>query len=102
MEMLLTGDMIDAVTACERGLVNRVVSLDELDAAVGALADRIKNKSAVAIRLGKETFYRQIEQGLAGAYGDAGKTMTCNLLTDDAGEGMDAFIEKRPPQWPNR
>jgi enoyl-CoA hydratase/carnithine racemase len=102
MEMLLTGDMIDAPTALARGLVNRVVPLAELDAAVAALADRIKAKSAVAIRLGKQTFYRQIEQGIGGAYAQAGETMTCNVLTEDAAEGMSAFTAKRPPNWPNR
>jgi enoyl-CoA hydratase/carnithine racemase len=92
MEMLLTGDMVDAPTALARGL----------DAAVAALADKIKAKSAVAIRLGKQTFYRQIEQGIGGAYAQAGETMTCNVLTEDAAEGMSAFTAKRPPNWPNR
>jgi len=102
MEMLLTGDMIDAPTALARGLVNRVVPAAELDATIAALAEKIKGKSAVAIRLGKETFYRQVEMGLAGAYVQAGETMTCNVLTEDAAEGMSAFTAKRPPNWPNR
>jgi enoyl-CoA hydratase/carnithine racemase len=102
MEMLLTGDMIDAPTALARGLVNRVVPVAELDATVAALADKIKAKSAVAIRLGKQTFYRQIEQGIGGAYAQAGETLTCNVLTEDAAEGMSAFTAKRPPHWPNR
>jgi enoyl-CoA hydratase/carnithine racemase len=102
MEMLLTGDMIDAPTALARGLVNRVVPATELDAAIATLAGKIKSKSAVAIRLGKQTFYRQIEAGLANAYLDAGKTMTCNVMTGDAEEGMAAFLGKRAPNWPNR
>lgn len=102
MEMLVTGDMIDAPTALAWGLVNRVVPLAGLDAAVAELAAKICEKSAVAIRLGKETFYRQIEQGLSSAYATAGGTMTCNVLTGDAEEGISAFTSKRPPRWPNR
>ena len=102
MELLLTGDMIDAPTALSWGLVNRVVPVAGLDAAVAELAAKIRDKSGVAIRLGKETFYRQIDQGLAPAYSTAGETMTCNVLTGDAEEGIEAFTAKRPPRWPNR
>jgi enoyl-CoA hydratase/carnithine racemase len=102
MEMLLTGDLIDAQTALARGLVNRVVAPAELDGAIAALAEKIKAKSAVAIRLGKEMFYRQIEQGIGNAYSQAGETMTCNMLSEDAAEGIAAFIAKRAPDWPNR
>lgn len=102
MEMLLTGELIDAPTALARGLVNRVVPLAELDAAVSELVEKIKSKSAVAIRMGKEMFYRQIEHGIGDAYAEAGGAMTCNMLAEDAAEGIDAFLGKRAPQWPNR
>ena len=102
MEMLLTGDMIDAQTALQWGLVNRVVPAGQLDAEIRKLTDSIKSKSSVAVALGKEAFYRQIEMGLAGAYEVAGKTMTCNVLTADGAEGLAAFIGKRKPQWKGR
>jgi enoyl-CoA hydratase/carnithine racemase len=99
MELLLTGDLIDAPTALEWGLVNRVVPASELDAAVDALAQKIAGKSRAAVALGKRAFYEQVEQGLAGAYAIAGETMACNMLDPDAAEGIDAFLGKRPPQW---
>ncbi|MCC6195629.1 MAG: enoyl-CoA hydratase, partial [Burkholderiales bacterium] len=99
MELLFTGDLIDARTAQDWGLVNRVVPLSELDAAVAGLAQAIARKSAAAVALGKRTFYAQVEQGLAGAYDIAGETMACNMLDPDAAEGIDAFLGKRPPQW---
>jgi enoyl-CoA hydratase/carnithine racemase len=102
MEMLLTGDLIDAPTALARGLVNRVVPAAELDTAVADFAEKIKAKSAVAIRLGKRMFYEQIEHGIGDAYARAGETMTCNALTGDVAEGIDAFVNKRPPKWPGR
>jgi enoyl-CoA hydratase/carnithine racemase len=102
MEMLLTGDFIDARTALERGLVNRVVPDDELDGEVKKLTDAIIAKSPVAIASGKRMFYRQLEQGLTGAYALASEVMACDMMTEDAQEGIDAFIEKRPPEWRGR
>jgi enoyl-CoA hydratase/carnithine racemase len=99
MEMLLTGAMIDAHRAREIGLVNRVVAPEALDEAVSALAADIASKSRRAIGLGKEAFYRQAEMGLDEAYRYTASVMTCNMLADDAAEGIDAFLEKRPPHW---
>ena len=101
-EMLVTGDFIDAHEAQRRGLVNRVVALEELDAEVAKLAASIVAKSAVAIRMGKQMFYKQLEMGLDGAYQTAGETMACNAMCEDAAEGMDAFVAKRKPQWKGR
>ena len=101
-EMLVTGDFIDAETARQRGLVNRVVPADELDAELGRLCASILAKSPVAVAMGKQLFYRQIEMGLEGAYQLAAETMACNMLTEDAKEGIDAFIEKRKPTWKGR
>jgi enoyl-CoA hydratase/carnithine racemase len=102
MEMLLTGDFIDARTALERGLVNRVVPEDRLDAEVKKLTDAVLSKSPVAISSGKQMFYRQLELGLADAYDLASEVIACDMLTEDAREGIDAFIEKRPPEWRGR
>ena len=102
MEMLLTGDFIDASTARQYGLVNRVVPLEQLDAEVAQLARRIVEKSAVAVATGKRMFYRQLEMGMEGAYQYAAETMACNMMAEDAGEGIDAFMEKRKPQWKDR
>ena len=99
MEMLLTGDAIDATTALDWGLVNRVVPLADLDAAVTAFTDRILARSAAVIALGKRAFYAQVERPLADAYAVASQTMACNLLEPDAAEGIDAFVEKRGPNW---
>ncbi|MFO1324881.1 MAG: enoyl-CoA hydratase [Burkholderiales bacterium] len=101
MELLLTGELIDAATACDWGLVNRVVPAADLDARVAALAQAIAKKSASVVALGKRTFYAQLEQGLEGAYALAGETMACNMMEPDAAEGIDAFLGKRPPQWRN-
>lgn len=102
MEMLMTGEFIDAQTALARGLVNRVAEPDALDAAVKALTDSILAKSAAAIAEGKQLFYRQLEAGLSSAYEQASEVMACNMLTHDALEGIDAFIEKRKPEWQHR
>lgn len=99
MEMLLTGDFIDAATAVDRGLLNRAVPLDRLDAAVAELADKIKAKPRDAIVMGKALFHRQIEDGIEDAYADAATVMACNFGLPSAGEGIDAFIEKRKPNW---
>ncbi|MFO1428291.1 MAG: enoyl-CoA hydratase [Steroidobacteraceae bacterium] len=99
MEMLLTGEMFSAAEAAAWGLVNRVVPATELDAAVQRYAERIAARSRKVIALGKQAFYAQLELGLDPAYRLAGETMTCNMAYDDAAEGIDAFIEKRPPAW---
>jgi enoyl-CoA hydratase/carnithine racemase len=98
-EMLVTGDFIDAATAQARGLVNRVVPADQLDAEVDRLAASILAKPHVAIAMGKELFYRQIETGIDAAYQLAGQTMACNMIDDVAQEGVQAFMEKRKPTW---
>jgi len=99
MEMLLTGDPITAREAVDWGLVNRAVPMDQLDATVHAYAERIAARSGKVIGLGKRAFYQQVELGLRDAYELAGDTMTCNLGFDDAAEGVDAFVGKRPPAW---
>ncbi len=98
-EMLVTGEFIDAEEAYRRGLVNRVVDPEALDEEVERLAAAIKAKSPVAVRMGKELFYRQLEMGIEAAYQLAGEVMACNMMAEDAAEGIDAFIAKRPPQW---
>jgi enoyl-CoA hydratase/carnithine racemase len=102
MEMLLTGEPIDAPTALERGLVNRVVAPEALDAEIDALAQSIIEKTPVAIAAGKRAFYEQIDAGLGQAYSIATSAMVCNMMTDDAAEGIDAFAGKRKPQWTGR
>ena len=102
MEMLLTGDFIDAAEAQRRGLVNRVVPLEALDAEVQKLTDSICGKSAVAVGMGKQLFYRQLEMGLDGAYQLASETMACNMMSEDAAAGIDAFMQKRKPEWKGR
>jgi enoyl-CoA hydratase/carnithine racemase len=99
MEMLLIGDFIDAVEAQRRGLINRVVPLEQLDVEVKKLTDSICAKSPVAVAMGKQMFYKQLEMGLDGAYQLAVETMACNMMADDAAEGIDAFMQKRKPEW---
>ena len=99
MEMLLTGEFIDAPTALHYGLLNRVVPAQQLDEAVDALVDSIVSKPRMAIRMGKELVYRQREMGLESAYQLAGQTMATNMLDIDAQEGAQAFAQKRAPQW---
>ena len=102
LEMLLTGDFIDAAEAQRRGLVNRVVAAERLDAEVAALAASICAKSAAAVAMGKQMFYRQLETGLDAAYQLAAETMACNMMCADAAEGIDAFMQKRQPVWTGR
>jgi enoyl-CoA hydratase/carnithine racemase len=99
MEMLLTGELIDARRAHALGLVNRVVPEADLDAAVAALAGQIVAKSPLTLAIGKEAFYRQAEMGLDEAYAYASEVMTRNMLARDAAEGIDAFLGKRQPEW---
>jgi enoyl-CoA hydratase/carnithine racemase len=102
IEMLLTGELVDAVRAREIGLVNRVVPRAGLRDAVDGLARQIAAKSALTVAIGKEAFYRQAELDLAAAYRYAAEVMTTNMLAQDAVEGIDAFLEKRPPVWHDR
>jgi len=100
MEMLLTGDLIDAERARAIGLVNRVVAPEELDAEVTALARQIAGKLTLAVATGKEAFYRQAELGLEAAYAYTAEVMARNMAARDTEEGIDAFLAKRPPNWP--
>jgi len=99
MELLLTGEPVSAHVALDWGLVNRVVTAVELDRAVAHFTDIILARSPAAVRIGKATFYQQVDRGLADAYDVASESMACNLLLDDAAEGMDAFLGKRPAHW---
>lgn len=102
-EMLVTGEFIDAQTALARGLVNRVVPAEQLDAELKRLADSICAKSPLAVAMGKQAFYRQLEMGLEAAYQLAAETMACNMMAEDAQCGIDAFIAKQPmPAWKGR
>ena len=102
LEMLFTGDQIDAATAERWGLVNRAVPLAELDAAVAALARKVASHSPAVVRMGKQFFYEQVEKSIADAYGLASEGMACNMMLEDAAEGIDAFLAKRPADWKNR
>jgi enoyl-CoA hydratase/carnithine racemase len=102
MEMLLTGAPIDAQTALAWGLVNRVVPAPDLDAEIARITDHIRARSAATIRMGKTTFYQQVEHPLTAAYDVASETMACNMLLEDAAEGIDAFLQKRPAAWKGR
>lgn len=99
MEMLLTGDFIDAKTAQERGLINQAVPEGDLDNAVSVLCQKIIQKPAAAVAMGKGLFYEQLERGIESAYELAGQTMACNMMEESALEGFSAFIEKRKPNW---
>lgn len=99
MEMLLTGEPIDAATALSWGLVNRVVPESRLDAEIRRFTDIILSRSSAAIRFGKQSFYSQIDRPLGAAYDIASEVMACNMLLEDAAEGIDAFLQKRPASW---
>ncbi|KVC95734.1 enoyl-CoA hydratase [Burkholderia ubonensis] len=98
-DMLVTGRFVDAATAAAWGLVNEAVPEDALDAAVARKVAEIVAKSPAAVRYGKAMFYRQREMPLDDAYAYAGDVMARNMMEEDAGEGIDAFLEKRPPRW---
>lgn len=98
-EMLVTGEFIDAETALARGLVNRVVPVEQLDAEVDRLAAAIVAKPARALAAGKALFYRQQDMGIEAAYQLAVQTMACNVMEAEAQEGIDAFLAKRKPNW---
>lgn len=99
MEMLLTGEPMDAQTALRYGLINRVVPPEALDEAVNDLAQIIISKPRKTLALGKKAFYRQLEMDISDAYAYAGKVMAENMMNREAAEGIDAFLEKRPPDW---
>jgi enoyl-CoA hydratase/carnithine racemase len=98
-EMLVTGEFIGADEARTKGLVNRVAPPEQLEAETERLVASIVAKPAVAIAAGKGLFYRQLEEGMAAAYDDAGRTMACNMMDEAALEGVQAFIDKRKPSW---
>ncbi|TXH46221.1 MAG: enoyl-CoA hydratase, partial [Burkholderiaceae bacterium] len=98
-EMLVTGGFISADEAQAKGLVNRIAEAEQLDAEVAKLVASIVAKPRVALEMGKALFYRQLEKGIAAAYDDAGQTMACNMMDESALEGVQAFIDKRPPRW---
>jgi len=102
LEMLFTGDLIDARTALSWGLVNRVAPLPGLDAEVGVLAGKILAHSGAVVGMGKRFFYEQVERNLEDAYTFASEGMACNMMLEDAAEGIDAFIGKRKPHWKTR
>ena len=99
-EMLVTGEFISAEEAKVRGLINRVAEPEQLDAEVEKLVTAILAKPRVAVAMGKEFFYRQIELGIASAYEAAAQTMACNMMDEAALEGVQAFIDRRPASWP--
>jgi enoyl-CoA hydratase/carnithine racemase len=98
-EMLVTGAFIGADAALAQGLVNRVVDAAQLDAEVESLVASVVTKPRVAVAMGKQLFYRQLEKGIEAAYADAEQTMACNMMDDAALEGVQAFIDKRAPGW---
>lgn len=101
-EMLITGEFIDAPTALQQGLINRVAPAEQLDATLQSLIDAITAKSPVAVATGKSMFYKQLDMSLAEAYDYASEVMVCNMMADDVAEGIDAFIEKRHAVWTGR
>ena len=98
-EMLITGEFIDAHTALQYGLLNRVASAEQLDQVLDALIKAITNKSSVATKTGKDMFYKQLGMNTEDAYEYASEVMTSNMMADDVGEGIDAFIDKRQAVW---
>lgn len=101
-EMLITGEFIDAHTAKQQGLINRVASDEQLDTILQSLIDAITAKSSVAVTTGKNMFYKQLNMSVEDAYDYASEVMVCNMMADDVSEGIDAFIEKRHAVWTGR
>ncbi|MEM1124062.1 MAG: enoyl-CoA hydratase-related protein, partial [Bacteroidota bacterium] len=99
LEMLLTGDFLSAAEAKAEGLVNKVVAATELDDTVWKLANNIAQKAPDALRIGKEMFYQQLGMSLEDAYAYASDQIVCNILAPNAKEGLDAFAEKRKPNF---
>jgi len=99
MEMLLTGDFIDASIAVQRGLINHCVPAEQLEQTVLDMCLKITAKPEPAVRMGKALFYKQLEMGITAAYQLAGQTMACNMMDDTAQEGFQAFLDKRKPSW---
>jgi len=102
MEMLLLGDMINAERACDIGLINWAVDGGEVESLTKQIAGKIASRSRKAISIGKQAFTSQIDKPLAEAYEQCSRVMTRNMLTHDAQEGIDAFINKRKPEWQHR
>jgi len=102
MQMLLSGDLIDAPTALRFGLVNELAPADKLEEVTAAYARKLASKSPLTLAIGKEAFYRQAELPLAEAYDYTRGVMAENLKAQDAREGIGAFLEKRPPVWCGR
>ena len=101
-EMLVTGQFISAEQACARGLINHAVPAEQLDQAVQGLVDNIKAKSKVSVRIGKTLVYQQLGLPLDQAYDLAAEVMAKNMMASDVTEGIDAFMQKRPPQWQHK
>jgi enoyl-CoA hydratase/carnithine racemase len=99
LEMLFTGDLIDAGTALSWGLVNRVAPLSRLEEETDKLARKILAHSGAVVTMGKQFFYDQVEKGIKDAYSTASEGMACNMMLADAAEGIDAFLSKRNPRW---
>ena len=99
MEMLLTGELISADEAEKKGLINKSVNEKELEKLILEKATKISSKSCTTLKIGKKAFYRQIEMPLSEAYEYASKVMLENMLDQDAKEGIEAFLEKRSPNW---
>ncbi len=98
-EMLTTGDFIEANRAAEIGLINRAVPHDDLESETTALAEKLASKLGVAVKIGKESFYKQLEMGLEEAYAFTGANMADNMLFRDTEQGVAAFLDKRKPEW---
>jgi len=98
-EMLTTGEFIEADRAAEIGLINRAVPHDRLEAETTALAEKLASKLGVAVKVGKESFYKQLEMGLEEAYAFTGANMADNMLFRDTEQGVAAFLDKRKPEW---
>ena len=101
-EMLITGEFIDANTALQQGLINRVAPAEQLEQVLQSLITAITAKSPVAVKTGKDMFYKQLNMSVEDAYDYASDVMTGNMMADDASEGIDAFIEKRQAVWKGR